>query len=709
MRFQKCGCGLLLGRGGLVLFFLVVASNSFSQSPANKNWTSDEFIRPSPSTGFAESLLSSFSWTGDALRIELECQPVLGTLYDERDQPATADTAETFRTIIDFYRSGQIRELRFDQRDGIPGNLPEFPDFEAVFDGHRVLMMERDPHDGTAIVLSPRPTVTEAVGVRGMGMVLVLGLTPGQTEKEWDIFSLVRSSGVTVTQSSENSHWTELTSDTPAGLVKIAGRDNPTQIVSVSIFASRPHDFLFGVPLSKAKVRTATTTYSRFEYPGVESNEPSTSHFPRAWHYRHKREYTDGRTYDYTYDVRVTNIQQIKDPPPDTRLPNQLVSQFPDGTPVILLDNANIEFVWQNGMAQKKIPSGIEDSIRTLIASWKRSDMLVGKEDVFYRCEDISGLCGIISLYAAVCWHELNLPFETIYEPDYCSTGFGSTTSELVAASTACGLNAEVISGLGLGELATLDSPSILHVRAKGHSDAFAHWVLFLNRTEQGLYAVFDPAYGIEYWRANELISRSDGTAIVLNANNETRNPAQAIFWYRIRYSLVWGFLLGAVVWTVNHGVSRKGLASWIWFGCLVTVAIGWQTLRSDGVLSNRQHLIRRLAAMSDLQIPRVSVERFSQIVDSPNDNTILVDARYAKDYQYGTLGKAINYPINLAGDNEQSVLESLRGNKPIVVFCQSAGCPFSDIIARRLRFAGCQDVSVFEGGVQAWLSEKGD
>lgn len=105
------------------------------------------------------------------------------------------------------------------------------------------------------------------------------------------------------------------------------------------------------------------------------------------------------------------------------------------------------------------------------------------------------------------------------------------------------------------------------------------------------------------------------------------------------------------------------------------------------------------------MAIPAISHEDFSRLVDAGEPGVVFVDARYGSDFRDGSIADSVNYPINCAGVEEERLQQQLSQARRIIVFCQSEICPFSEMIARRLRYSGCPNVAVFPGDIEAWTA----
>jgi rhodanese-related sulfurtransferase len=83
---------------------------------------------------------------------------------------------------------------------------------------------------------------------------------------------------------------------------------------------------------------------------------------------------------------------------------------------------------------------------------------------------------------------------------------------------------------------------------------------------------------------------------------------------------------------------------------------------------------------------------------------TPIFDARYVRDYQYGTIPGAKTLSINSSLDERQRQMQGIGKEQRIVVFCQSSGCGYADEVAQFLKFNKYNHhVVIYRGGYREW------
>ena len=89
--------------------------------------------------------------------------------------------------------------------------------------------------------------------------------------------------------------------------------------------------------------------------------------------------------------------------------------------------------------------------------------------------------------------------------------------------------------------------------------------------------------------------------------------------------------------------------------------------------------------------------------------DALWLDARTAADFEKAHIPGAL--PLNEDGWDAQlpAVLQAWSRDRPIVVYCSSAGCRASHEVVRRLRDeAKLPRAFVLKGGWESWLSDEG-
>jgi len=88
--------------------------------------------------------------------------------------------------------------------------------------------------------------------------------------------------------------------------------------------------------------------------------------------------------------------------------------------------------------------------------------------------------------------------------------------------------------------------------------------------------------------------------------------------------------------------------------------------------------------------------------------DTVFIDARLARDFKAGHLEGAISVPVNADDEERQKATVNIAKDARIVLYCQSAGCRFAEIVAIKLMDDGFSNISIFRVGWNEWVAKNG-
>jgi len=85
------------------------------------------------------------------------------------------------------------------------------------------------------------------------------------------------------------------------------------------------------------------------------------------------------------------------------------------------------------------------------------------------------------------------------------------------------------------------------------------------------------------------------------------------------------------------------------------------------------------------------------------------LDARRTRFYEKGHIPRAISLSVWEAALDERisALLEKIPLEMPVVVYCMSANCEDSHMLADALKNAGYQDIRILKGGFPEWQKNK--
>jgi rhodanese-related sulfurtransferase len=310
--------------------------------------------------------------------------------------------------------------------------------------------------------------------------------------------------------------------------------------------------------------------------------------------------------------------------------------------------------------------------------------------------------CGIDCVYAGAKAIEKTVPhfkmqacYDQLIDESYVSTLTGSTDADLIRAAESVGCHATRHNMLSWLSLQAAQCPLILNVSPRGRIGNYRHWVLFTGIVN-GKARILDQ--GEQYnWLPQELLSRWNGFAIALSAH-----PAQHPF----------------------YGVElRRALAAIVVVSLIVMIASRWRrTVRSGTWLPYVLGLIGCLTLLSFIFEPvmvsvdlaqAIAIETKTRTLESitlkdlkqrlGSGDTVLIDCRYQTDFELGSIPGAISLPVDCSKREIESRMATLPTERQLVLFCQSAGCHFSDVMGAELIKLGYSKLVVYRAGYREW------
>jgi rhodanese-related sulfurtransferase len=322
--------------------------------------------------------------------------------------------------------------------------------------------------------------------------------------------------------------------------------------------------------------------------------------------------------------------------------------------------------------------------------------------------------CGIYCVYAAAKYLERPIDFASLAKPQYVGSKQGSSAAELKRAAEGNGLFAEVVANLTIDSLRHSSYPMILHVKSSGAVEGFDHWLLMARR-EQDWALMLDAPAPPRLVDFAELSGKWDGRAVIVSTDPIDLSAVSRPL--RMRMIFLAAFASGAIIGIKtlqrllpvprHSSVRSHALLSFAQAVALTTVtaagAIAYHRTSDEGLLKHPQ-------AVAGLQ--RAHFEWFDHAtLDDVNrvalgtsqDGPVLIDARLSADYHAGHIPTAVSVPVNASASQRQKALAAQDRHRPLIIYCQSEGCPFAKKLAGTLAAEGFEHLAIFTGGWRAW------
>ena len=315
--------------------------------------------------------------------------------------------------------------------------------------------------------------------------------------------------------------------------------------------------------------------------------------------------------------------------------------------------------------------------------------------------------CGIYAMYGAARAVGANPgPFDDLIAKEYVSQRTGSTPDDLEALAETLGVKARTFHGLSIASLMLSDTPLILHVTSPGDLRRAQHWQLFLG-WEDGRLRLADSSGNVYLEDPAMTLTRWDGVAIGV-APGSSRFPFASIIAGELLLRLGLFTLLACIAVFIFRGIKKRQrlqpkratnpLGYRLVAACGATVLVVCLIVAGTSATSAESRTtINRF--FNDFRPKLLDWARFEKMQPAP----LLIDARYERDFAYGSVPGAINIPVNSDDQPIRALKRQYPNDHPIVVFCQSENCSFEDDIAQRLYTMGFDNIYTIHSGYVGW------
>jgi rhodanese-related sulfurtransferase len=314
--------------------------------------------------------------------------------------------------------------------------------------------------------------------------------------------------------------------------------------------------------------------------------------------------------------------------------------------------------------------------------------------------------CGVEAAFGAV--HALGMTPEVNYSDlltkEYISELSGSTASDICKLVGRLGGEAVFLEGLGWASLQSTNHPLILHVSSDGQLEASNHWLLFLG-VRDNMAKVVDGGGTVEEWPWDRLLARWRGRAIVVTPKDDASSATAGLNFAETSFAI--GLAIGAVaLGLVLSNLRPSGKFSFpiVFIGVALGLCIAMR-LSSRVELAFPVGMTGRyvFAAIDGPPHETIDLSDFNAWLARPG-NITFIDCRYRADFLQSPIPGTISIPVDAKTHEIVTTLEGKDRSQPIVIFCASDRCRFSEFMAVRLTGLGFTDLRIFRGGYAEWL-----
>jgi rhodanese-related sulfurtransferase len=320
--------------------------------------------------------------------------------------------------------------------------------------------------------------------------------------------------------------------------------------------------------------------------------------------------------------------------------------------------------------------------------------------------------CGVYCFYAALIAHGKTGHLSDLLDVRYISSSRGSTLRDLKRAADDFGMHTLAMQGMTAGMLRQSPHPVILHVRTARRGSPYQHWILYLG-TEGGQARIIDPPGAMESASFVDILSRWDGVGMVISDQPVSALAPLSIGWLEQASCTLAGLLAAAVVVVTRLFSGMRGrtlatrtgvIAGTVQIAAIgATLSLGYHFLGTDGFFANPHAVANVVTAHHASDLPEISLADVEKaLVDK---SAVIIDARFTSAYSSDHIPGAISIPITATSLQRSRGIKPISQDARVIVYCQSAGCHWSDEIGSDLVFRGYKNVSVYRGGYKEWKS----
>ncbi|HEY7087849.1 MAG TPA: rhodanese-like domain-containing protein [Tepidisphaeraceae bacterium] len=322
--------------------------------------------------------------------------------------------------------------------------------------------------------------------------------------------------------------------------------------------------------------------------------------------------------------------------------------------------------------------------------------------------------CGLYSLYAAARLSGAKVPIQSLLKTEYLSSREGSTADDLLRASRSLGMYTAVMDNLDARSLRSSPYLCVLHVKSTILAHTYDHWLLYLGVSKDGQARIFDPPEPEQHLPFTQLVSHWDGNAILVSPS-----PVDITVIQRSGLRPVIGWIVFAVVVVGLAHLARRRLPARLGHSARGRIALSLvqacAVLALGSVIALAHHKLDPEESLTDpamlLAIEHEHFDEFAAVTASQlrtmiqSGGLLVIDARYQQDYEAGHIDGALSIPVTSTREEIRSALGNRPQDAPIVIYCQSEGCPFARKVAVQIALEGYTNLMLFRGGWFEWKS----
>ncbi len=318
-----------------------------SQSPK----TNPAYVEQSREASDVLKLIASHGWLANAaMRVEYKYS--YGVHHGEVASAEEIELAHRKRVIMERFSNGAIRELSYSVDD--LGKRADYPFAEAHYDGKRLLWLEEGAASQGVVdlqlVLYPNPSISEAIGMRGDGILVHTGGAAIYTDEYPNLFELAQTAEIPQIQSSPSSIAVEC--KTNAGLIQIEADPVNGHLQRVVLTANQPSHQYHATAIHDSGIESVTQEFFDFEYADKSAENQSGL---RRYKVLRTQSWKSGKHAQVVGEVTIVRFEQISDEPFSLDDKVRFENLPADGTEVGVINNVHLNYVVRDSRLEKVV------------------------------------------------------------------------------------------------------------------------------------------------------------------------------------------------------------------------------------------------------------------------------------------------------------------------------------------------------------------
>jgi rhodanese-related sulfurtransferase len=217
---------------------------------------------------------------------------------------------------------------------------------------------------------------------------------------------------------------------------------------------------------------------------------------------------------------------------------------------------------------------------------------------------------------------------------------------------------------------------------------------------------VLDAPRPVELVRFSDLLAEWDGIALVVSREPTSGLRLRSRGWADAAVRLLAAGAATGVAALVSRRDALRRVRPLVLLGVTCCLALLVDVMSPTGVLRNRFAVASITASHVVRSFPELTTEAVAAMA---RNGAVVIDARDERSFRVGHIPGAVSVPIDLPLGRKRQVLSGIDRRAPIVIYCQSKGCPYAEELATEMSLNGYASLFLYRGGWVEWRRAHGE